>query len=248
MEKLIQEYLILSGKIVTVSYLLLLLTGFWRWEYFNKPLRIFFWYVVVTFILNFLEQLFIWGTRRSTHYYDLKPYLDYWQITNTVFMYILFYTKNALLLGWMYTLLFTTPSKGQLIWWIALGLTIFEWISYFSIDGYQGYGNVNPTLDGIFCFTVPMVYLGFLYQHTSVTLPLTKNSFFWISLGLIMENLIGLFFFYTAAKLQQSDTVTYSIVFMIKNVAVLTAIIFFCLAFYRANYIRFLRNEPAFQP
>lgn len=245
MEDQIQEYLILTGKIVTVCYMLPILIGIWRWSFLDKSLRLFFIYIVATFLLNALEQLFMWATRLSIHYYDLKPYLDYWEITNPMFMYILFYLKNALLLGWLYsTALASTPRISQRIGWVAVGLAAFELLSYFFIDGYKGYGNLNPTLDGIWCFALPMLYLWFMYKQTQITIPLTKNSFFWISFGLILTNLIGLLFFYTADKLYESDVVTYSIVFMIKNSTTIAAIVFYCIAFYRANYIRFIRNKP----
>lgn len=241
-EIIFQKYTILSGEGIIISYFFLVLYGLWQIKNIKMPLRIFFYYILATLLINLLEHGFIWGTRLSTYYHVFKPFLEYWQISNTFFLNILYYLKNTIFLGWFFIELIPPISKQLKI--LVFFTIIFEIIIYLFVDGYQNYGNVNPPFDALFCFALPFLYLWYLYRSPFLTrITLYKNSFFWISLGLIMENLTGILYFFVADKVYDTDFILYSTLSIGKNVVLFIAIILFALAFYNTNLAKFLSSK-----
>lgn len=230
-------FLVEAGKYFTLFYLLPIGIAFWKRPHWNKPLRVFLYFLIATFLLNGLEQLIIWA---ATNYYPFfKPYMQRWQIGNTLFLYVLFYLRDFLLLGYFYSLIFYPPHQRRPVWLISVALSVFAVLNYVYIDGFRGYGVVGPTLDALFCFLLPAYYL-WRQRTVPYSLSITKNSYYWFSLGLILQNLMGLLFYYTAAKLQQSDFKLYISAFLIKNLLEMLGVSLFAYAFYQARYVRFL--------
>ena len=108
------------------------------------------------------------------------------------------------------------------------------------IDGYKGLGVVGPTTDAVFCFLLPAYFLWY-NRNTPTVIPLKKIAYFWISLGLIVQNLFGLLFYYTGDKLQHTDFVLYVIGYIIKDCFDIFGLILFALAFYNAKYAKYLQ-------
>ncbi|RYF66281.1 MAG: hypothetical protein EOO39_23310 [Cytophagaceae bacterium] len=229
--------LVQASKYFTLFYLLPIGIALWNRRHWNRPLRIFFTFLVITFLLNGLEQLVIWGA--TTYYPFFKPYMDQWQISNVLFLYILFYLRDFLLLGYFYALINYPESSRPSILNLSLAISVFAVINYLFIDGFRGYGVIGPTLDALFCFLLPAYYL---WGQRTIPYPVTigKIPYYWFSLGLILQNLMGLFFYYTADKLQQSDFKLYIIAFLIKNVFDMLGVLLFTYGFYQARYVRFL--------
>jgi hypothetical protein len=234
-----QEYIVKSGQIVTIMTFIVLLIGLWKWRHHNKPLRIFFYYIFATLVLHFVEQGFIWATRKSTYYDEFKPFLDTFGITSTAFLSIFVFLKNVILLGWFYIVLLAKEPITIYLKKVIWILIITEIISYLFVEGHNSFGIINPTIDGIFCFVFPMIYLWFLYNFGKL-IPLFKNSFYLISTGLIIQNLFGLLYFFTSDKLYETDIVMYSIVSIVRNGIDIIGYLFFAYAFYQAKYAKYL--------
>ncbi|MDX1941664.1 MAG: hypothetical protein SFU99_13985 [Saprospiraceae bacterium] len=179
------------GRVNVATMIYPIILAFWNRNILNQPLKVFFIYCIATFCINLIEQLFILGW--INNYEIVIEIVEYLDIENTNFMLILYHLKDFAFLGWFYSILM--PFRYS-IWIkrIAFLLFIAALINYLFIEGYKGYGIFNPTTDAIFSFSLPAIYLRYLYKNM-LNVPISKNSYFWISFGLIFTNLIGFFLY-----------------------------------------------------
>ncbi len=235
------DLLVFYGRIALSTLILPILIGLWQGRVLNKPLRFFLLYLIAGLTIALLEQLFLWST--SAYYPAWKPYLDYWKIGDTNFIQILYYLKNFALLGWFYTLLL--PNQvGIWVKRVSVLLFVVALINYLFIEGYHVYGVFNPTADAVFCFVLPMIYLGYLYRQDSIV-PLSKNPYFWISLGLVVPNLISLVFHFVGNQLIETDFILFAKLTFGKNGIAIIGNILLAIGFYYARYTQFLTNNEA---
>ena len=59
----LKKALMLAGKVATGFMLIPIFFALRKWKYLNKPLKIFLWYCIATFLVSLIHQLFIWGNR-----------------------------------------------------------------------------------------------------------------------------------------------------------------------------------------
>jgi hypothetical protein len=203
-------------------------------------LAIFLFYLITGLIIGTFEQGFIWATNKYYTYF--KPWLDYWHIADVNFLQILYYLKNFAFLGWFFSLLLQPQVSALWIKRISISLFVIALINYLFIEGYLVYGIFNPTADAIFCFVLPMFYLWFLYS-TDSKVPLSKNPYFWMSLGLAAPNLISLIFHFWGNKLVEIDFVFFAQLAIAKNGISFLGHIFLAIGFYYAPYTRYMRRK-----
>lgn len=67
------------ARVNIAAMLIPVIAAIWYLRKWNKPLKVFFWYCLLTFLINYFEQLVI---HFATKYYTtiFKPYMDYWEI------------------------------------------------------------------------------------------------------------------------------------------------------------------------
>ena len=117
-------------------------------------------------------------------------------------------------------------------------------INYLFIEGYLVYGVFNPTADAVFAFALPLIYLGYLYRLDTMV-PLSKNPYFWISLGLVVPNLISLIFHFVGNKLLETDFILFAKLTIAKNGITVIGHILIAIGFYYARYVNFLSPVDA---
>ena len=234
------SFYILSAHIANATMLIPISLGIYNIKYLNKPLKIFLWYCIVSLILNLMEQLVIWSTG---HFIDvLLPLLKKWDIKNTSFLSILFYSKNFIFLGLFF--------KGILNHWINMSwikpliiiLVIITWTNHLFIEGFRSYGVFNRTVDAIFCFGIPLYFLWFIFNENS-KVPIIKNPYFWIGLGLISTALIGFYLFLAGDKIRATDKVLFFKLAIIKNCIVMIEQGLEAIGFYYARFIKYLPQK-----
>ncbi len=91
----------------------------------------------------------------------------------------------------------------------------------------------------LFLISMPMIYLFFLAKMPS-HIPLSKIPYFWISVGILLVNLLSLFFSTTGNKLYLTDYVLYSKFLISRNAVSVLAQFIFAYAFYQAKYAKYL--------
>ncbi len=237
------DLLIFSGKLATGSMLIPILFAIYYWKFLNKPLKLFFWYCFLTFSLNVLEVFFIWSTVNYKE--TLLPLLKKWDIKNTSFYSILFFSKDFIFLGLF--LKETLKHRVNISWVqpIIMLLLISTWANHLFIEGFRAYGVFNRTVDAIFCFAIPLYFLWFIFNENS-KVPIVKNPYFWIGLGLISTALIGFYLFLAGDKIRATDKVLFFKLAIVKNVIMMIEQVLEAIGFYYARYTKYLpQNTPS---
>lgn len=228
---------ILSGKINIAVMFLPILSAMLFFSKLNKPLRVLFYFCLVTLALNVFEQGIIYF---ATKYYTkiFKPYMDYWEIEDTTFLFILYVLKDFIFLGWFYYLLFSNPFNA-----ILRGVTIFLGIAavvnYLFIEGYNVYGYFNPIVSSLYYLIIPGFYIWLLYKNF-LHFPLNKNPYFWISFGLGLPSLAALIYFWAGHNIANENYILFAKIAIIKNGIDFISQIIIAIGFWYASFARFI--------
>ena len=204
-------------------------------KHLNKPLYIMLGYFIMTFLINILEQLFIWSS--GQYYQQLKPFLDYFAITNTHFLSIFYYLKDFLLLGWFFSLVI--PKAHTIIKSGSLLLALAVSINYFFIEGYQVFGVFNPNVNILYVLILPLWYL-WASQKQTLRIPLQNNPYFWIAIGLFIPNLLALFLYFTGDYIYDTNFPLYAQLVSVKNTLEIIGFLMVCKGFSLSRFHRFI--------
>ncbi len=223
---------------ITIAFMIVpIIVAIIKRRYYNSILDAFLKYRILAFSFNLLEVGFIWVA--YNHFEWIKDFVNYFGIQNTAFLAILYHSNDYIFLGWFFYLLFGRKPYGIWIWRIAMLLLVANVINYLFIEGYKTVGFFNPISDAIFVFGVAAFYLWHLYK-SQLALPLTKNPYFWISFGLILPHLIGFFLFLVGDVAQKENFPFFVSLSIAKNCFLILAQVFYSIAFWRAQYARFI--------
>ena len=239
MESYWNEVFIYISRITFFSgiFILLLIVLRFRMNW-NKPLKVFFYYYILTLVLNSLVQGIIWLTGIYVDFFS--PILEYWEITNTFFFQILFQLKNFILLSIFYHLIFPIKHYKKYILRIGQILSIIALVNYFFIVGYKKLGVFNPSANVIYSLLLPLIYLWYSQEY-SLRIPLSKNPYFWFSIGLIIPNLIGAFIFFAGDYIHTDNFILYCQMYSLKNLFEILGQILIAIGFSRSYYTRFIK-------
>ena len=235
-EKYYNDFLTIFGQFTTATMYITLIVAVFKIRLFNKPLWIFFIYIVVTILANTLEQVFIWAVNTYTDFW--LPYLRKFDIGDTNFLGIMSPLKNFLILGWFYRILLD-DKWGKYIHYLGILLAIFSIIDYIWITGYNTPGVLVPTISGFFIVLVPMLYLWQLYKRDN-RISIYKIPYFWFSIALVVAHLLSLFFYFVGNKIYETDFILFVKISIGRNVVTILRYFVFAYGFWLAKYIRFL--------
>lgn len=238
-EKYYNDFLTIFGQFTTATMYITLIVAIFKMRLFNKPLWIFFIYIIVTILANTLEQVFIWAVSTYTDFW--LPYLRKFDIGDTNFLGIMSPLKNFLILGWFYRILLEA-NWGKYIHYLGIFLAIFSIIDYIWITGYNTPGVLVPTISGFFIVLVPMLYLWQLYKRDN-RISIYKIPYFWFSIALIVAHLLGLFFYFVSEKMYETDFILFVKFSIARNVVTILRYFVFAYGFWLVKYVRFLPKE-----
>jgi hypothetical protein len=236
-EKTYNFWLIFSGKIVTISILIPLCIGLLKRKLLNYELKTFFLYIFLVLLINIIHQLFIYLVNSYTSFF--LPYLNKWNVHDTNFLGILAYLNNFGILGWYFSHVMINYKIANVIKWISLVLFSIAIINYLFIEGFRVFGIFNPTASALFCFIIPLFHFWYLYQEES-KVPLNRNPYFWIALGLLIPNIIGLFLHFAGEKIQETDFVLFCKISICRSIVAIAGQILFAIGFYYARYTKYM--------
>ena len=224
-------------EFATAIMLIPIAIAIYKSKILNKPLKVFLWFCLSKFAVNLLHQGFIWVV---TEYQEIfMPWFNRWHITDTNFMGILAYLTNFGFLGWYFYIVIPHEKIAKAIQWLSIGLFIFAIIDYLFIEDFRAFGVFNPSASAIFCFVLPLIHLWFLYREDS-RVPLSKNPYFWIAMGLLLPNLVGCFLQFTGNAIHGEDFPLFVKITIGKSCLAIIGQILLAIGFNYARYSQFL--------
>lgn len=237
-EQFWNDLLIFFANITSFAMVIPVVTSLIFRRYWNKPLRIVSFYFLIILLLNLFEGIFIW---LCFEYKEIiAPFRDYWEIDNTIFLQIFFYLNNFIFLSIFYSIIFPSKGVSKIIFYLGYCLGVIAIFNYFFVIGYKRLGVLNPSINALFIFSIPLVYLWYSQLH-SLRIPLKKNPYFWITLGLVLPNLIGLFLNFSGDFLYIKDYSIYTQIHSIKNIFATIGQILISIGFAHSYYARFIK-------
>lgn len=235
------DLLIAFAKIILIAMLVPIFIAIVYRKEWNKPLFVAFLFCLLTFMVNFLEQIFLWLAGNYTEM--VIPFLDFFNIKNTFFFTVFYYGKDYLILGWFYSLIITTKNNlNKTTLWVSYTLTFIMLINYLFFNGYDDPGVLNPTLNAVYVVVLPLLYLWFS-QKESLRISLYKSPYFWISLGVFIPNLLGLFIYIIQPFAQSTDYILFIRLKVIKNIFDLLGFGLISYGFTKSRYARFIEDN-----
>jgi len=233
------EWLVLSGTVAIASMVIPIVFFILNRKEKQYVLFLFFIYCLATLSINTLELVYY---KLIESYKDsFRPWLE---ITDyqLVFFQILHQLKNFALLGWVYSKLIKGYTSSKWLKNLIILLCTISIVFYIVEKGWRNYGTVAPTIEAIFLFIIPFFYLWYLFR-TDLALPLQKNPFFWISLGLVIPNLLGLFLYFVGGTIQETDYCLFTRYAITKNGFEIIGQIMFAVAFSKAQFAKYVYSS-----
>lgn len=227
---------ILFSRISTATMLVPIGMALFKWKYLIKSAKVFLGYRVFAFFFNLIEQVFIWYSIVYTD--NLRPYLEYWEISDTNFLAILYYLNNFAFLGWFYYLVLPRHNR---VWVgrIALFLFIAALVNYLFIEGYQVYGYFNPNANALFVVGSAFLYLRFTYR-IQLTMPLSKNPYFWFSIALIILYLSPLILSFIGNIVFDERYILFVSISILRNLLIIISQILLTIGFFQIKYAKYI--------
>lgn len=231
------DFFIQFGRITIATMIIPVIVALFYKKQWNRPLRVAFIYCLLTFGINLFEQVIIWLINNYTAFF--LPYLKRWSIGNTFFLIILYYLKNYLVLGWFYSLIFPIVPFNRYIIWAGRTLALVAIINHCFIEGFRDLGVFNPIINSVFMTVLPLLYLWVSQKHSS-RIPLKKNPYFWISLGLLVPKVVVFFQDLAGDYIYGSDFILYVKVQTAVNSLEILGQVLIAIGFVHSRYARFI--------
>ena len=236
----LNDILILMSNIATLVMLIPVIVAIINRQYLNKQLVILFWFCILRLLTSLSIQLVVELMIRYRSFF--VPILKKFEITNMSFMAIITHLANFALLGWYFSLIIENKNIKRIIKMISIFLFMFAIINYLFIEGYKQPNVFNSTTSNVFCFILPLIHLWFVFREDS-KVPIVKNPYFWISLGLVIPNLTGLITSMIGKKLAETDLALFLQVDIGYAVLQIMGYLLIAVGFYYARYTKYLPQK-----
>lgn len=228
-----------TGYVYTVLLLVPVIVAWIYWKRLSKPLKVFHWYLVARIVIVLTSEVLYRAFVEYSHFWT--PVLGFLGISNMHFMNILSSLSQVIGIGYFYMLLSSHAGFCRVMKYVMGGMIVLISSDYFFFEGYKRFGQW-AWLEGIFILVVPALFLWKIIKKDTEVVPL-KNSYFLISLGLFLTNLIALVYFFLGSSLYETNMVLFVKMQLAKNGVNVLGQLLFLLAFRRAYLLRFW-NSP----
>lgn len=233
-------YLFYSSVFSSALMTLPVIVAFVNRKSLNKVLKIFFWYCMVALLVAAMHILFIWAT--STYFEYWKNLLYKYQIGDTNFMSILSYLNTYLILGYYFSEEIYNKKYQKLILSLCGAIAVIGVIDYLFITGFRNYGYFNPIATSSLAIVFSLISLRAIFQKDTLV-PIVKNTYFWLALGILVPNVIGLFLRLAGNSIYGEDFILYCKVSMLKDIFFDIAQILILIGFYRLKFVKYIDSQ-----
>ena len=117
---------------------------------------------------------------------------------------------------------------------------IFEIVQVIFFDSYQRYDSLSSTLKNSVIIGSVGLLLYRIYKHPSVSISLTKNTYFWLCLGLLLPALSELFLEFIFSILYRTDLRQFYSLYLLRNSSQFVGYVLLMVGVWQAHYLRFL--------
>ncbi|MFN8357939.1 MAG: hypothetical protein U0Y10_25990 [Spirosomataceae bacterium] len=211
----------------------------------DTPVR---WLLYMLFLLALwavLEWLLIVVVLKKSFvfYNDIKPVLKSLGLKSMTLLNPLSYLSKFICLGYFFRDLMQKPLHKRFFIVSAWGLVVFEMVQVVVFKSYQDYDSLSSTVKNIFTIIGTSWFLYRFYQTDTGAVPLYRNPYFWISLGLLGPALAEIFMEFIFSKLQSTDVVLFYRLYLVRNFIQIVAFLLLITGFQYAHFLRFLKKE-----
>jgi hypothetical protein len=241
--KMINDLHQLNAKVAVVIMVIPIIIAFLNYKKLNKALKIVNIYCFSLLSILLLLQLIILVVDSFKDFF--VPILITLKIRDMSFISILDYLNKFITLGLFYSIVISRGQFAKLIKNLSLFLVISSLINYFFIEGYNVQSVYNSTTSSIFCFLLPLIHLWYLYNDIETKVPLIKNPYFWISLGIMLPNLVGLFMNLAGKKMEETDTILFLQANIVHDIIQMIGYILIAYGFHNAKYTKYMPKTTA---
>lgn len=238
-EQYYNQLLIFFDGISLLFWLIPLPFIYLRWKWLNRPMKLFGLYLILLFFLHIAEQIHIWVVLKNDPYWEFMKML---RINDTNFFNVFYRLTGFFFLGMFYNILLNEKTKiylfKKLIWLLCICVLLI----CFFVDGYNQFGTFNAILHRAFLTILPLLCIKKLSEsklHNSIW----KNSFFLISLGLLIPTILSLFMSFLGSGLQQDNFILYVKTVIFRKLVGLGGEVLFALAFINYKSTRYFEQR-----
>jgi hypothetical protein len=228
----------LLAQVALGTMLLPIIAALRHLKKFNPALKVFVYFLIAHLFIAIGEQVVYWLMVQRNPY--ILAFLRYFSLKTFNFYEIFFILKDFTLLGYFFYLLLIPRPKAKWVLWVSYSLLTAILVNYFFIEKPDAYGSFNSTSLAFFNFTLPIIYMWILY-HGDSKIPLSKNPYFWINVGLIIPNLLSIFLYFAGEKIQTTDLLLYTKIMIGRSIIEMISQILFTIGFAYGRYAQFLR-------
>lgn len=239
-EKYFNQVLINFDGISLLFWLVPLPFILYYWNKLNRPLKLFGVYVFVLFFLHLAEQIHIWIVLKNDPYWELMKKLH---IKDTNFLNITYRLACFSLVGTFYNTILPETIRQKItgIRFIFI-LCLLSVLIYIFIDGYSHFGTINSLMSRWFQIILSLLCIRKI-SKSGLNQTIWKNSFFLISLGILIPNVVSLFISFLGSGLQQSNFVLYVKVIIFRNIVGFFGDILTVFAFVNYQSVRYFEKK-----
>ena len=230
----------LLGKIATIAMLIPIIIAFVKYLYLNKALKIMLWFCLMRFLVSLINVFIIWLVNSYKLFFE--PILNKLDIHNMNFISILAFLNNFGFLGWYFYIVINKSKYADIVRILSIFLFTTALVNYFFIEGYKIPSIYNSTMSSIFCFTLPLIHLWFIFNENTKVL-INKNPYFWLALGLFIPNLLIFIFALAGKKMNLTDNLLYLKVDIVSSIVQIIGFILVAIGFYYAHYTKYLPQQ-----
>lgn len=229
------------SKVAIITLLIPIVIALLNKKYWNSALKVIFYYIFFHFIIALLLQLIYYMIGAYKDFF--VPILNRLHLTNMSFMTILAHLNIFILLGIYFTLVFKNKKVILLVKWVSYFFVISSIINYLFIEGYNVQSVYNSITSATFCFVFSSLHLWYIFSDTDSKIQLLKNPYYWISLGLLIPNIVNTFMYTIGKKLEESDRYMFLLSNIFSDTVQIIGYILIAIGFYYARYTKYLPQK-----
>jgi hypothetical protein len=244
MELIALERIVLySGNLILLLNMFLFLLGLKARNHIQTNAVVWAWYSITWgLVLSLIELVIIKFilVKEFSYFTQVYSFMDSLGIHDFNFISPFSYLIKFICLGLFFRDALVNKQWKQIFHYAVWILVVFELVQVFVFKSYQGYDSVSSTVKNIFLIGGSGLLLYRIYAYPNMSLPPSKNPYFWICLGLLLPALAELFLEFIFTKLNQTDLLSFYKLYLVRNSSQMIGFTLLIVGIWQTKYLKFL--------